>query len=111
VVARSQVENFWSEENTPRESRCSVLSPSSLELYVSPFGGTFMTIQQEPNVPGAAWRAIINRESPAAFASAFGRDPVLVASVANAAAHGAAAIPSLFKASAAIYETIAFTTP
>ena len=69
-----------------------------------------MTIQQEPNVPGAAWRAIINRESPEAFASAFVKDPVLVASVANAAVHGAAAIRSFFKASAAIYETIAFTT-
>ena len=69
-----------------------------------------MTIQQEPNVPGAAWRAIINRESPEAFASAFARDPVLVASVANAAVHGAVAIRTFFKASAAIYEAIAFTT-
>src|ERR1700719_4296836 len=75
-----------------------------------PFGGTFMTIQQTPNVPGAAWRAIINRESPEAFASAFVRDPVLVASVANTAVYGAAAIRTFFKASAAIYETIAFTT-
>jgi len=68
-----------------------------------------MTIQQTPNVPGAAWRAIINRESPEAFASAFVKHPVLVASVANAAVNGAAAIRAFFKASAAIYETIAFT--
>jgi hypothetical protein len=69
-----------------------------------------MTIQQTPTMPGAAWRAIINRESPEAFASAFARDPVLVASVANTAVYGAAAIRTFFKASAAIYETIAFTT-
>ena len=69
-----------------------------------------MTIQQTPNVPGAAWRAIINRESPEAFASAFAEDPVLVASVANAAVYGAASIRTFFKTSAAIYETIAFTT-
>jgi hypothetical protein len=68
-----------------------------------------MTIQQTPNVPGAAWRAIISRESPEAFASAFVKDPVLVASVANAAVYGAAAIRTFFKASAGIYETIAFT--
>jgi hypothetical protein len=74
------------------------------------FRGSFMTIQQTANVPGAAWRAIINRESPEAFASAFVRDPLLVASVANEAVHGAAAIRTFFKASAAIYETIAFTT-
>ena len=69
-----------------------------------------MTIQQTPDVPGAAWRAIINRESPEAFASAFVKDPILVASVANAAVRGAAAIRRFFGASAAIYETIAFTT-
>jgi hypothetical protein len=69
-----------------------------------------MTIQQTPNVPGAEWRAIINRDSPEAFALAFVKDPVLVASVANAAVHGAAAIRTFFGASAAIYETIAFTT-
>jgi hypothetical protein len=69
-----------------------------------------MTIQQTPNVPGAAWRAIINREVPEEFASAFVKDPVLVASVANAPMYGAAAIRSFFKASAAIYENIAFTT-
>ena len=43
------------------------------------------------------------------FASAFVKDPVLVASVANSAVHGAAAIRMFFRASAAIYETIAFT--
>jgi hypothetical protein len=69
-----------------------------------------MTIPQTPKVPGAAWRAIINRESLEAFASAFVKDPVLVASVANAAVHGAAAIRAFFTASAAIYETLAFTT-
>jgi ketosteroid isomerase-like protein len=69
-----------------------------------------MTIQQTPNVPCAVWRAIINRDSLEAFASAFVRDPVLVASVANAAVYGAAAIRTFFKASAGIYETIAFTT-
>jgi hypothetical protein len=69
-----------------------------------------MTIQQTPNVPGAAWRAIINRESLEAFASAFARDPVLVASVANAPVYGAAAIRTFFRASAAIYETIVFAT-
>jgi hypothetical protein len=69
-----------------------------------------VTIRQTTDVPGAAWRAIIDRESPEAFASAFVRDPVLVASVANDAVYGAAAIRTFFKASAAIYETIAFTT-
>jgi hypothetical protein len=69
-----------------------------------------MTIQQTPIVPGAAWRATINRESLEGFASAFVRDPVLVASVANSALYGAAAIRMFFKASASIYETIAFTT-
>lgn len=68
-----------------------------------------MTIQQTPNVPGAAWRAIIYRESLEAFASAFVRTPVLVASVANSGVYGAAAIRTFFKASAAIYETFAFT--
>ena len=69
-----------------------------------------MTIQQTPNVPGAAWRTIINRESPDAFASAFASDPVLVASVANGAMYGAAAIRTFFKASAANYETLAFNS-
>jgi hypothetical protein len=78
--------------------------------YVPLFRGSFVTIQQTPNVPGAAWRAILNRESQEAFSSAFVIDPVLVASVANAAVYGAAAIRAFFKASAAIYETLAFTT-
>jgi hypothetical protein len=69
-----------------------------------------MTIQQTPNVPGAAWRAILNRESPETFASAFVGDPVLVASVANGAVYGVTAIRTFFRASAAIYETLAFTT-
>src|SRR5277367_4651112 len=73
-------------------------------------GRSFMTIQPTPRVPGDAWRAIISRESLESFASAFVRDPALVASVANAAVYGAAAIRSFFRASAAIYETIAFTT-
>ena len=68
-----------------------------------------MTIQITPTVPGAAWRAILNHESRKQFASAFVRDPVLVASVANAPVHGAEAIHTFFKASAGIYETIAFT--
>ena len=69
-----------------------------------------MTIQQTPDVPGAAWRAILNRESLVAFASAFAGDPVLVASVANTAVHGAPAIRTFFRATAAIYESIAFTS-
>ena len=68
-----------------------------------------MTIQQTPNEPGAEWRAIINRESPEAFASAFVIDPVLVASVANSAVYGETAIRMFFRTTAAIYETIAFT--
>jgi hypothetical protein len=68
-----------------------------------------MTIQQILDPPGAAWRAIINRDSLESFATAFVRDPVLMASVANAAVYGVAAIRAFFKASASIYETIAFT--
>jgi hypothetical protein len=68
-----------------------------------------MTVQQTPNVPGAAWRAIINLESSEAFASAFVRNPVLAASVANAPVYGAAAIRMFFKATASIYETFSFT--
>ena len=69
-----------------------------------------MTIQQTPSVPGEAWRAIIKSESLDAFASAFVRDPVLVASVANGAMYGAATIRVFFKASAAIYDSLAFTS-
>jgi len=69
-----------------------------------------MTMQQTPQVPGATWRAIIKRESLEAFASAFAEDPVLVASVANAAVHGVPAIRAFFTASADIYETFAFTS-
>lgn len=69
-----------------------------------------MTMQQIPEVPGATWRAIISRESLEAFASAFAKDPVLAASVANAAVRGAPAIRAFFGASAAIYETFAFTS-
>jgi hypothetical protein len=68
-----------------------------------------MTIEQIFHAPGAAWRAIINRDSLESFASAFVRDPVLVASVTNATVYGVAAIRAFFKASASIYETIAFT--
>jgi hypothetical protein len=68
-----------------------------------------MTIQKTLDTPGVAWRAIINRDSLESFATAFVRDPVLVASVANAAVYGVAAIRAFFKASASIYETIAFT--
>ena len=68
-----------------------------------------MTIQQILDPPGAAWRAIINRDSLESFATAFVRDPVLMASVSNAAVYGVAAIRAFFKASASIYETIAFT--
>ena len=51
----------------------------------------------------------MNRESLEAFASAFVKAPVLVASVANSSVQGAEAIRTFFRASAAIYETIAFT--
>lgn len=60
-------------------------------------------------LPGSAWRAILKRESPQAFALAFARDPVLVASVANAAVHGTVAIRAFFATTAAMYEDIAFT--
>jgi len=43
------------------------------------------------------------------FASAFVKDPRLVASVANATIYGAAAIRTFFFTAAAIYESIAFT--
>jgi hypothetical protein len=69
-----------------------------------------LTIQLNSRVPGAEWRAIISRDSPESFASVFVRDPVLVASIANAAVYGAAAIHSFFKTSASMYETIDFTT-
>jgi hypothetical protein len=93
---------------TPTIPLC-VLSQPSLEHHVRLFRIYFMTIQQMLDAPGAAWRAIINRDSLESFASAFVRDPVLVASVANAALYGVVAIRAFFKASASIYETIAFT--
>jgi hypothetical protein len=68
-----------------------------------------LTIQPKSSVPGAEWRAIISRDSLESFASAFVRDPVLVASVANTAVYGAAAIREFFKTSASMYETIDFT--
>src|SRR5271170_5552155 len=61
------------------------------------------------DTPGVAWRAIINRDSLESFGAAFVRDPVLVASVANSAVYGVAAIRAFFKATAGIYETVAFT--
>jgi len=60
-------------------------------------------------MPGAAWRAIIQRDSLDSFASAFAQSPVLVASVANGEIRGATHIRAFFTTSAAIYETIAFT--
>jgi hypothetical protein len=65
--------------------------------------------QQEQTMPGEAWRRILKRESLEMFASAFVRDPTLVASVANAPIYGAAAIRTFFSTTAAIYEDIAFT--
>jgi hypothetical protein len=62
-----------------------------------------------PSAPGSAWRAILKRESPAAFALAFASEPILVASVANATVHGAVAIRKFFTTSAGVYEEIAFT--
>jgi hypothetical protein len=96
--------------NTTSRMQHWVRSPSSLDLSVPIFGGTIMTIQKTANAPGATWRAILSRESLEAFASAFVKAPVLVASVANSAVHGAEAIRTFFQASAAIYETIAFTS-
>jgi hypothetical protein len=81
-----------------------------LNIIEYEFRRPIVTIQLIPNAPGAAWRAIISRESLESFASAFVRDPVLVASVANAAVYGVAAIRAFFKASAGIYQTIAFFT-
>jgi hypothetical protein len=68
-----------------------------------------VNIQQAQDMPGSAWRTILKRESPEAFASAFSKEPTLVASVANATVHGAAAIRAFFTTTAAIYEDIAFT--
>jgi 4-carboxymuconolactone decarboxylase len=61
------------------------------------------------NLPGSAWRAIVQRESLEEFALAFAEDPVLVASVANAPVRGAPSIRAFFAATAAMYESIAFT--
>jgi hypothetical protein len=66
--------------------------------------------QQAGGLPGDAWRAILSRVSPELFAAAFVKEPVLVASVANAAVHGAAAIHDFFQVTAALYEHIAFVT-
>jgi hypothetical protein len=66
-------------------------------------------VQQDNNNPGAAWRAILGRESLSVFASAFVRNPVFLASVTNGPMRGAANIPMFFAASAAIYDSIAFT--
>jgi len=69
-----------------------------------------MSNQQTHPIPGALWRSILSRESFDAFAAAFARDPVLVASVANGPVHGVPAIREFFKTAASIYETIAFST-
>ena len=68
-----------------------------------------MTSQQEQAIPGEAWRTILKRESLEMFASAFVKDPTLVASVVNTVICGAAAIRTFFSTTAAIYENIAFT--
>lgn len=68
-----------------------------------------MSIQQTHQIPGALWRSILARESLELFATAFVKDPVLVASVAKGPVHGVSAIRVFFKAAASIYETIAFT--
>ena len=69
-----------------------------------------MTVEQAQKMPGDEWRAILGRDSLDRFASAFVRNPVLEASVANAPLCGAAAIRTFFLTAAAIYENIAFTT-
>jgi hypothetical protein len=60
-------------------------------------------------VPGATWRAILSRESLARFASAFVAEPMLVASIIDAPVRGAANIRSFFTATAAMFESFAFT--
>jgi hypothetical protein len=62
-----------------------------------------------PSTPGSAWRAILRRESPAAFALAFASEPILLASVTNATVHGTVAIRKFLTSSAAVYEEFAFT--
>jgi hypothetical protein len=68
-----------------------------------------VTSQQEQTISGEAWRTILKRESLEMFASAFVEEPVLVASVANTAIYGAAAVRTFFSTTAAIYENIGFT--
>jgi hypothetical protein len=68
-----------------------------------------VSAQPADSMPGSAWRAILQRESPAAFASAFTRAPVLVASIADTTVRGASDIRTFFATSAAMYASIAFT--
>jgi hypothetical protein len=57
---------------------------------------------------GHAWLEILRRPSQEAFASAFTRDVVLDASVANASIVGVVRIRAFFDATRAMYDQIAF---
>ena len=58
---------------------------------------------------GQNWGEIIGRKSFDAFAAAFTEDAVLEASVLRDPVTGPSGIRSVFSATAAMYETIAFT--
>jgi hypothetical protein len=59
--------------------------------------------------PGQNWVEIIGRKSFDAFAAAFTEDAVLEASVLRDPVKGPSGIRSVFSATAAMYETFAFT--
>lgn len=68
-----------------------------------------MSVANDSRSAGQDWVEIIGRKSLDAFAAAFTEDAVLEASVLPDPIKGPSGIRSVFSATAAIYETIAFT--
>jgi ketosteroid isomerase-like protein len=68
-----------------------------------------MSAANDSRSAGQSWVEIIARKSLDAFAAAFTEDAVLEASVLRDPVTGPSGIRSVFSATAAMYETIAFT--